>query len=314
MILLSCLLGMLAMAGLGWLRGAITAAQTLLALLLSGLLAMPLGLLGRPVARALGTPELLVPMMGSLLTGLCIFLVLLAGFSFYLKKRFENREPPDWDKPIGAMVGAVWGLLLILILLTGLNSVARADRAMREAAAVNQLRTQERKKVELQVNRELAPDRSLYEEEEFARIATVTVAKRMKSYRVDPAKVEELVEPSPLDGLIERLENSPLESAVERFSAVDAKTETVLRDLAIVVGDPILFDRFQHHKTIRELAEDRTIQALGNDLEISSAIGEKRFRDLLNHPRIVELAGDQRLRRKLKNVDVGEILKGVIGE
>ena len=58
MLILLCLVSILCMALLGWLRGAVTLGVGLLSLLLAGLLSIPLGGLGNPIARALGCPEL----------------------------------------------------------------------------------------------------------------------------------------------------------------------------------------------------------------------------------------------------------------
>ena len=305
---------MAVMALLGWIRGAITLGKAFVALLAASILAVPFSILGKPVVKNFGVPELLAPTAATLLAGVFLFLVLLGVFSIYLRKKQGDQNPPQWDKPVGAVLGAVWGLCLVLFVFTGLNSIARADRAMREAAAVNQLRTEHRLKVEKEVRAELAPDRSLYAPEEFDRRARVAVARKMKSYKPKPEVVDERVEPGTLDPFLDQLRSFPLETTIDHFSAIDAKSEELFRDLTIVVGDPILFDQFQRNKTVQVLTQDPTIQFLGNDPEIAKAIRDKRFRELLDHPKIVEAARSDSLRLKFKEVDIEKILKETLGK
>ena len=314
MLILLCLVSILCMALLGWLRGAVTLGVGLLALLLSGLLSIPFGGLGNPIARALGCPELLLPALAPLIAGFIFFVVLIGVLNHVVKKKRGDKARPDWDRPVGAMLGGVWGFLFTLLCFTGLNSIARADRAMREGAIISQLRAQARMKIEQEVSREMAPNSSFYAPEELEQRMTVAVTKRMKTFRVEPKEVEERIEPSPLDGFLVELETFPLEAVVENFSAIDARSEEVLRDLSIVVGDPLLFDRFQRHPEIAELRDDPTLQALGRDEEVAAAIRERRFRDLLDHPKVVEAARNEKLRRKLKGVDIEAILKKTLGE
>ena len=158
----------------------------------------------------------------------------------------------------------------------------------------------------------MGPDSGFYAQEELEKRMTLAVENRMKTFAVKPEQVREKIEPGPLDGFLEELETFPMESLVESFSAIDAKSEELLRDLSIVVGDPILFDRFQRNPDIAKLKEDSTLQALGRDEEVAAAIRERRFRDLLDHPKVVEAAGNEKLRQKLKNVDIDSILKKTI--
>lgn len=301
------------MALLGWFRGARVVLKGLVALILASLLATPFGILAKPIAKAMGAPELLAPISGTLLAGLGLFCLCLLGFYLYERKQ-EEKEQPTWDKPVGALAGGVWGIFLVLFLFTGLNSVARADRAMREAAAVSQLRTQARQKAERKVAKEMEYMAAQYAPEEFERRQTVAVAKRMKSFKPDPKEVEEILAPGQLDPFLEDLKNFPLRGPVNAFSPVDDKAEKLLRDLTIVVSDPVLFQRFQSQEVVRELTEDETVKALSGDEQIAAAIREKRFRDLLDHPKLVKAARSSVVRRKFEKVDMGAILDKVLRE
>ena len=312
MLILLCLVSILCMALLGWLRGAVTLGVGLLSLLLAGLLSIPLGGLGNPIARALSCPELLLPAFAPLIAGLIFFIILVGVLNHLVKKKRGDSPRPEWDRPVGAMLGGVWGLLFPLLCFTGLNSIARADRAMREGEVISQLRSEARIKIEREVTEEMGPDSGFYAQEELEKRMTLAVENRMKTFAVKPEQVREKIEPGPLDGFLEELETFPMESLVESFSAIDAKSEELLRDLSIVVGDPILFDRFQRNPDIAKLKEDSTLQALGRDEEVAAAIRERRFRDLLDHPKVVEAAGNEKLRQKLKNVDIDSILKKTI--
>ncbi len=312
MLLLLCLVSILCMALLGWLRGAVTLGVGLLSLLLAGLLSVPLGGIGNPIARALACPELLLPALAPLIAGFIFFVILIGALNHVVKKKRGDSPRPEWDRPVGAMLGGVWGLLFTLICFTGLNSIARADRAMREGAVISQIRSEARLKVEREVSQEMEPDSGFYAQEELEERMFLAVEKRMRTFEVKPEQVQKKIEPSPLDGFLEELESFPMESLVESFSAIDAKSEALLRDLSVVVGDPILFDRFQRNPDIARLKEDATLQALGRDEEVAAAIRDRRFRDLLDHPKVVEAARNEKLREKLKNVDVESILKKTI--
>ena len=311
MLLLSLLLGSALMAILGWFRGARVLLQGLLALLVASLLATPFGILAKPIAKALGAPELLAPTAGTILAGFAIFCAALLGFHLYSKKQ-EDKELPSWDKPVGALTGGVWGVFLVLFIFTGLNSIARADRAMREAEAVSQLRTEARKKVERTVVKDMKYMASQYAPEEYERRKAVAVAKKMKKFKPDPKKVEELVKPGTLDPFLQELKAFPLKAPVNAFSPVDEKSEKVLRDLSIVVSDPILFERFRREAVVKELMEDETVKALASDPKIAEAVRANRFRELLDHPKLVAAARSSVVRKKFKNVDIEALLEQVL--
>jgi hypothetical protein len=312
MLLFSSVIAMAVLAFVGWLRGAIRLAGAFLALLLSGLLANPFRFLTRPVVRSLDVPELLVPTSSTFATGLLLFVVFLIGVSHFIKKRW-GEDLPEWDKPVGSLLGAVWGIILILFTLVGLSTIARADRAMREAVAETELRAQARIKIERKVKKELEPLSYRLDPEEYERQEKQAVTKRMREYKPEPEQIQELVQAGSLDPFLESLKSSPLRGTVNSFSLINEQSERVLRDLTIVVGDPVLMDRFQRHKTISELVKEPVFQALSGDEEIALAVREKRFRDLLDHPKIVAAAREPNLRKKLSKVDLEAILAEVKG-
>jgi len=303
---------MIVLALMGWVRGALRLAGAFLALLLSGILAGPLNFLTQPLVRGFGVHELLVPIASTFATGFVLFLVFLVGLSMLVKKHWGD-ELPQWDKPVGSVLGAVWGLCLVLLLFTGLNTTARADRAMREAAAETALRVQARSRIEGKVEVELEPLSYQLAPEEYQRQKTVLVTQKMREYRPSPEQIREVTEPGPLDPFLEDLRSSPFGGAVESFSPLDAKGEKVLRDLTVVVGDAVLMERFQRQPKVAELVKEPAFQALSNNEDIASAIREKRFRALLDHPRIVAAARDPKLRQKLTEVDIEGILAEVKG-
>jgi hypothetical protein len=311
-LLLSCVIAMALLALVGWLRGAMRLAGAFVALLLSGVLAGPFQFLTRPIVRSFGIPELLLPVTSTFASGLVLFLVLLLGVSAFVKKRWGD-DLPEWDKPAGSILGAVWGLFLVLFTFTGLNTVARVDRALREAVAETELRAQARVKIERAVEVELEPLSFRLAPEEYERQRDRSVTMRMRKYRPEPEQIQKATAAGPLDPFLENLKSSPFQGPVDSFSPLDERGEKVLRDLTIVAGDAVLMDRFQQHETVAELVQEPAFQALSDNEQIASAVREKRFRDLLDHPKIVAAARDPELRQKLSEVDMEKILAEVKG-
>lgn len=297
---------------LGWLRGGLKLAGAFLALLVSGLLAVPLHPLTGWLVEAFGAPELLVPLFATFCTGLLLFLILSVLFSVGLKKRFPDSEEPEWNKPLGALLGGVWGMVLVVLIFTGLSTIARVDRSLREAVAINDLRTAHRLKVEKRVTEEMAYLRGQMAPETFRATQMKEVQKQMRGFEVKPEQVEEKIEPGPLDDFQHSLESFPLEGVVQSFAMVDRKGEELLRDLTVVVGDPYLLHDFQKHPTVKELMTDQTVRDLTSDPEIAKAVREKRFRELLDHPKLVKAARDESVRVKFGKVDIEMVLQEVM--
>lgn len=311
MVTLGSLLLVLLMAALGYKRGIASLGSALLVLVVSSLLARPLYPLTGWLVKMAGAPKLLVPTLATLCSGILLFLLLLVPVSMWVKKTMGEGEGerPSWDRPLGAVAGGVWGMALTLLILVGLSTVARVDRAMRIGNAEAAIRAEARQKFERQADQELRPlirtmTRKRYEEEKLK-----LVAESEQAFFVDPAELRERTAEGGLDGFLVDMEHSPFEAVVDKVSPVTVNTEKVLRDLTIVVGDPVLFARFRLHPTVRQLMSDPTVLALSEDQEIARAVTEGRYRDLLDHPKLIAAVEDDAVRAKFAKVDMAQILE-----
>jgi hypothetical protein len=314
MVTLGSLLLIGLMMAVGYLRGVARLGVAFMVLVVSSLLAKPLHVLTAWLVIMVGVPKLLVPLAATLTTGITLFVVLLVPSMIWLKRKMAQvEERPSWDQPLGAVAGGVWGLTLTLLTLVGLTTVARLDRAMRVGAAESEIRAEARRKFEREADQELRPLASTMSPRKLAAEKLELVKEAEERFFVDPAVLRERTAQSPLDTFLVDLEHSPFDGVVDKVSPVKANTERILRDLTIVVGDPLLLTRFRSHPTVRTLMEDPTVQVLSGDKEVSRLVIEGRYRELLDHPRLVEAVENQSLRARFADVDMGKILDEVRG-
>lgn len=310
MLLLVSIICVAIMAGLGYLRGAIRFGVAFAALVVASLLARPLYPLTGWLVKALGAPQLLVPPLASLCTGILLFALFMIPGALWLKRRSE-REPPSWDKPVGSMIGGVWGLGLVLLGLVGLNAIARVDRAMREATATVELRAEARQKLERRAARELRPLATTMTREDYEQEKQAIVEEGMNELTIDRSELRKVMAEGPLDGFLVELKHSPFLAAVEAASPVNQRIEDTMRELTVVVGDPVYLERFKKHPKVKELMQDPTVLELSRDKEIANTISQRRFRDLLDHPKLIGALEDKSLRAKFSKLDIEKLLKQV---
>ena len=311
MVTLGSILLVALMIGIGYLRGLARLGTALIALLFASILARPLYPLTGWLVVMAGAPKLLVPTLATLTTGLLLFVVLLVPATLWVKKKFGDLERPKWDAPLGAVAGGVWGLVLVLLTLVGLSTVARVDRAMRVGTAESSMRTEARQKFEREADEELRPLRNSMSRKRLAEEKQKLVAEAEASFYVDPAELRKRTPEGTLDTFLVDLEHSPFEAAVDSVSPVTVNIEKVMTDLTIVVGDPVLFARFRLHPTVQTLMSDPTVKSLSEDPEIAQAIIEGRYRDLLDHPKLIAAVEQDQVRDKFAKVDMAKILAEV---
>lgn len=298
---------MIVMGTLGYFRGALRMLASLLALFVGGLLAFPLGGVGGAVLRATGlVPRSLLGPIGMLFTGIVVFIVLMIPIEIALRKREASFKEDStdtrgsWDRFGGAVLGLIWGLILAVIVLAGIATIGQAQRAVRYANAELDFRAERRRTETLRVNK-------------IARI-THQQAKPI-SYEIELADVEDKdlkpAPPSKAEEMTEEIEASFFSPMVRKAEPIDYKSERVLRDLSVTVGDPCLMERFQDHPKVRELGSNPKIQELARDPEIAAAIREGRYRDLLDNEKLAAVAGDKELAAKLKDLNIKQLLKEI---
>lgn len=125
---------------LGYFRGLLRFVAAFAALAVAGLLARVFSLPGQWVAGTFA-PAALVPLAGTLVAGIGIFVV-----GYFVAERFivkrerarveageEAREP--WEGYLGGFLGGVWGLVLVVLCLTGIDTVTTVQETMEQASA-----------------------------------------------------------------------------------------------------------------------------------------------------------------------------------
>ena len=312
MVTIGSLVVIASMIGLGYLRGVLRLGVAFAALVVASILAGPLGPLTAWAVRAAGAPKLLVPSLATVSSGLLLF-VLLATPALAWVKRKWGEERPSWDAPLGAAAGGIWGLTLVLLTLTGLATIGRLDRAMRVGTAESSIRAEARQKFERQAEAEMQPLRTTMTPQRYEQEKQQLVAEAEESFYLDPAEVRKRAGEGSLDTFLVELEHSPFDGAVEKVSPVSVDTEKTLRDLSIVVGSPDLFEKFRAHPTVSVLVKDPHILTLSTDPEVANAIVGGRYRDLLDHPKLIEAVENKEVREKFAKVDISKILEEVRG-
>lgn len=298
------LLLVLLFVGLGAWRGAPRFLAALVALLLAGLLAGPLHFLTGWMAAGF-VPRLFLPLAGTVLTGILLFILLMLPCELWLRKRERarvdagrsSREP--WESYLGGALGGLWGVCLVLLICVGISMIARVDRAMRTAQAELDARA-ERRAREARRAQQLA--RLTY-----SKAPEVNLEVELAPLQVKPVEAPE----GPLRTLSLEVERSVFSGVVDRAVPVDARREEVLKDLVVVVNDPVLFARFSQDPRVAELARDPRLQELAKDPQVAEAMRNSQLRELMDHPKVLELARDEDLRRRLQALDIAETLRQV---
>jgi len=281
MINLIGLLVVVVFAYLGYRRGLVRMAASLIALAVAGIFAQPFGGLGAAILGS-SVPLVFRPLAGALLAGIVLFVILDLLINIPVnrqaRRRDEAGEPKvlPWEAYSGLFLGAFWGLGILTLCLTGINAIGRTQRAIRHSDAVVTYRAKHPGPWIAVQERELvmaAPER---------------------------AEVVSL--------LVEESVFAPL---VKKVNPIDAKVEQTLGDLSVVCNDPQLFALFQQHPKVQNLMKDELLVGLSQDPEISKAVLEGNHRSLLDHPKIAAVANDRRMIRQLKDFRVDELLAEV---
>jgi uncharacterized membrane protein required for colicin V production len=118
---------------------------------------------------------------------------------------------------------------------------------------------------------------------------------------------ESTQEPAPLVPALARLKSSlemgVIGDGVKRTDIVPAQIYDALGKLGKIVSNPESAERFLSFPGARELAENPKIVALRNDPDISEAIMQGRYLDLLQNQKLIDAANDPDLRARLKIFD-----------
>lgn len=127
---------------IGYFRGILRILVAFASLLLAAILARPLSFMcGWAAERADFVPKTLAPLAAVFATGFLFFLICIVAGEVYLRRREERRDweglpaKERWERLGGAVAGGVWGFVLVLITLIGLEIVGNVEEIALKAVA-----------------------------------------------------------------------------------------------------------------------------------------------------------------------------------
>jgi len=127
-------------AALGYRRGVLSIVAVLFSLLVAGVLAEPLAGIMRPLVEEMPwIPLTLKSLAALLIAGLILLVFLLVLTSWWLRRREKSRLAanlpvlPQWERIGGILTGALWGLGLFLLVLTGLHLLGTVEESLARA-------------------------------------------------------------------------------------------------------------------------------------------------------------------------------------
>ena len=235
-------------------------------------------------------PKALVPLTAQLLAGLLFFFLLSFLTGRILDNRDEVREQlnetlmADWERFGGAVLGTAWGVFLVVFTLTGLHMVGAVEEALVQTPA------------------------AAAREGRWAAATVTSYVNEMEEAQREPLPAAKLGE------LKEQIDYSAFGVLVRKADPVDEKVKDIFRNLALVVGDPQLYERFKHHQVIARFTGDPRILALSEDMEIQGQLRAGQYYRLLDNGKIAALLNDRDLYRQLEGVEIAAILQEVIAE
>lgn len=293
-------------AGLGYWRGSVKILLDLVSLLLASFIAWLIPGLGAGLLKLTGlVPQLLCPVVGPVVLGICCYAAISIGLALYLKRQREQHpmepERSSGDKLVGAGLGILWGCVVLTLVISGLVSAGRAQRAVRLASAELDFR-QSRRQQELLKNKQRAT--LTHQKVQPVSMQTELLPVNDKDLILEPE--------SPVEVWSGRFEHSMLAPVVEKVAPVNPRIEATLRRVQVMLADPVLLQRFQTHPAVVELQKDEILVALSKDSEISGLLTQRRYRELMDHPKITNLLREEQLVRKIRNLDIEKLSAEIV--
>lgn len=273
---------------IGFLRGIFRILFAFISLLLSALLAKPFSfLLSWFINKIDLIPLALKPLATIIATALLFFTIFLFVGSFIISYREKRREeeglPPItiWERAGGAIVGGIWGLFIVLLVLTGIEMIGSVEEAFLKISS----QTQEVPKTD-----------------DFLKKDWFQLKKEKK----------EIGGSFPL--LKEKVQDSLFGSLVQKVNPVDEKTIKTIEQLMTVLSDPELLEEFRSNPEISRLTENPKFINVAGDEEILKALNSSDIFSLLNNQKIADLMKDKELISEIKKIDIKRILDEVVNK
>lgn len=291
--LIGCV-AILLFAFLGYRRGLWRILAFFFSLFGAGLLASPLSRLALPLfERAPFVPRSLVQLAALLSAGLLVFIVLSVITSWLLGRRDRAREAQNlprtdvWERIPGAIFGGLWGLALVILVLTGLHLLGSVEQALAKRDATD-----------------AAPAQAPLEKPTASPTPTASAP-------AEPTEPGVALRRS-YTAIQKQIDASPFAAVVRTVNPAEDKIARTFADLATVTSDPVLLDRFQKHPAIFRLTSRPELLQVSQDNHIRELVEERRYYELLDHPKIAALLHDKEFVAECRKVDLAAVLAEVL--
>ncbi|MBS2036618.1 hypothetical protein JST97_16630 [bacterium] len=267
----------------GYKRGLVRMFASLLALAVAGLLCQPFKGLGA-IFLPSSVPKIFAPLGGALVIGVVLFIVLDFAIGIPIKKQAKAREEAGqpkvlpWEAYTGLAFGVVWGLGISVLIFSGIAAIGRAQRVVRRSDAM-----------------------VTYREKHPGPWGTIKETELRQVLEVGPP-------PEQGEVWAEQVENSIFAPVVHQVNPLDEKMEKTLTDLSVVCNDPQLFTLFQAHPKVQEFMSNPIMVGLSQDPQIAEAIRAGNYKEVMDNPKISQVAQDPVLRQKLKELKIDQLL------
>ncbi len=267
----------------GYKRGLVRMLASLMALAVAGLICQPFSGLGA-IFLPSSVPKVFAPLGGALVAGIFLFLVLDFLIGIPLKKQAKAREEAGeprvlpWEAYSGLVFGMVWGLGISVLVFSGIAAIGRAQRAVRRSEAMVS-----------------------YREKHPGPWGTIMEKDLRQVLQVGPP-------PEQGEAWAEMVEDSVFAPVVDRVNPLDEKMEKTLTDLSVVCNDPQLFVLFQAHPKVQQFMANPVMISLAQDPQIAESIRAGNYKEVMDHPKISQVAQDPVLRQQLKELKIDQLL------
>jgi hypothetical protein len=262
-------------AGIGYFRGLIKMLAALFCFALAAVLAKPFSyLILWLVTWTHMIPKSLVPIVGQLFSGILLFVLISYFGERFISPRKDADAPEQADKPAMMSWERYAGAILggAWGVFLGLFILIGVHLIGNVEEALSTL------------HEELSPE------------------------EVN----QQIIPPGIFTNLKKEIEASSLGPIVKTSDPVEGKVAIVFHDLAIVVNNPNLLERFKTHPDILRFANDPRMHELANDQEIERFLQARQYYELLDNEKIAALLNDENLLKELKKLDISSILKEVM--
>ncbi len=282
----------------GALRGGLRVAASFLALLAAGLFAFPLTPVLAPALASTSIPLALQPALATAAAGLLIFIALRIFFGLILSYRERKRRArgvsphSPLDRGFGALLGAIWGTLLVVVVLVGISLISDVQAAISMPAQT----PESLDRAEINDGTDL-PDPS---------DENTTVA-RIDRRPEQPSQEDQSTRS--IERLGKKVSSSVFGTLVEKSSPLGEQQAETIRGWISLLEDPQGLQRLRTQPEVQSLLENPLILEATSDPEIAAAARRRDLFFLLNHPTIASLARDPGLRQEILSLDLDHILR-----